>query len=129
VRTVEVLWVVTYEVLLEDLTKYSAITAATTTAATKSGAAHHELTPEELAKAAATIAEDGAKTQYHIKQRLLLSVTQTVATSAYALTRLALLSRELWSDPTFLSLRSTVVAVLPLLVQLGGYEVSELLYM
>ena len=117
--SVDILWVVTYEIMLEDKSKYTALSSSSIP---EQGLTLSDVENDLVSN---NILEAGNKTQYHIKQRLILSVAQVVAIASYALTKLC--KNSITSlDGSYDSSKSIVLCCLPLLLNNGGYEVYSL---
>lgn len=113
---VDIMWLNVYEIILEDMNSYTLMTSALH----KSKCYH--LTPEDITKLTNKVIESSAKTQYHIRQRLVLSSTQTFALSFYTLDQLRTLVPALADDEQFTSILHMSTTMLPLLVYHGAYE-------
>ena len=111
------MWVVTYEIMLEDKGKYTALMASSTNDESQ------PLSDAENGVIINAILEAGNKTQYHIRQRLILSVAQVIAISSYALTKLSKNS-TIPLTGSYYSSKSIVLFCLPPLLNNGGYEVT-----
>ena len=112
----DILWVVTYEIMLEDKSKYTALVSSSMS---EEGLALSDAERELISVA---IQEAGNKTQYHIKQRLVLSAAQVIAISSYALTKLS----KNCTPPlpgSYNCSKSIVLSCLAPLLSHGGYEV------
>lgn len=113
---IEILRVVTYEIILEDKSKYT----ASVSSPLKEKLSLHDVERDAVGH---TILEAGNKTQYHIKQRLILSVAQVFAISGYSLSRIHKSSSESGED--YDDTKAIILHCLPLFLKNGGYEVYE----
>lgn len=120
---VDILRVIIYEVTLENMEKYTQLSAPAGRAVLL------ELTDAEMTKFTAKVADCSSKTQYHIKQRLLLCTAQTIALANYAahlvlpgLTQNAASEQqaELASIVKFLHI------VIPIFFEHGAFEVRDI---
>ena len=104
--------------MLEDKSKYTALSSSLMSEENLT------LSDAENDVISNAIFEAGNKTQYHIKQRLVLSVAQVIAIASYALTKLRKTSNTSL-DGSYDCSKSIVLCCLPPLLNNGGYEVHE----
>jgi hypothetical protein len=120
-----VLWILCYEVMLEDKARYSSISSAF------NADRAYFLSEEEMQKISHCIVDSSNKTQYHIKQRLILTTSQTLAIILFAIQTLTMTHIKKIQDTQIEKellgcLRSHTLVIMPVLLQHGGFETALL---